>query len=75
MGFFYNFRGIQHFSGGFVSNHPSGIEHDCPGGVLQHQVHVVGNQHNSNALAVQLTQKIHDFRVMLQILTGCRLVP
>ena len=50
------------------------MEYHRSGGVFQHQVHIVGNQDNRDTLTVQLPQKIHNFRVMLQILTGGRLV-
>ena len=74
MGLRDDFGRIQHLRGRFVRNDPARVEHHCPWRVLQHQVHIMGNQNHRDALTVQLPQEFHNLCVVFQILTGSRLI-
>ena len=50
------------------------MEYDGSGSVFQHQVHIMGNQKHRHPLTVQLTEEVHDLRIVFQILTCGRFI-
>ena len=70
MGLGYDLRGVQHLGGGGITDDLSVMKNDSPGGVFQHQVHIVGNENDSDALAVQRPEELHNVRIMAEILTS-----
>ena len=59
---------------GFIRNNLSCMENNCSGGIFQHEVHIMRDQNNSHTLTVQFLKEIHNFRIVLQILTGSRFI-
>ena len=68
MGLGYNLRGVQNLCGGGITDDPAVMKSNGAGGVLQHQMHVVGNENYCDTLTVQRPEKIHNLRVMTEIL-------
>ena len=68
MGLGYDLRGVQNLRGGGITDDPAVMKNNGAGGVLQHQMHVVGNENYCDTLTVQRPEKIHNLRVMTEIL-------
>ena len=73
-GFFYQIGITEHGRTGLVGDDPSVGEDDRTVGVFQHQMHVVGDHDDRDALSVEFPQEFHDVGVVAEVLTGGRFV-